>query len=189
MVAELEVDGYDELTRALGEINGDQVQALAVTAMTKSCLAVEGILKEYPEETASNRPGRLDEDGRPMGYYERNRGDWYPVLKTPKGVAHFGKAQGVVRAKKAQRAQGVAAYKLSPISQQLGKSWTTDVQVGKAEIIGVIGTDVTYAPAVQGMQQKAIFAQIGWVKLDAAVDQAEPDIQAAWQECLAGIHL
>jgi hypothetical protein len=146
-------------------------------------------LKEYPEATAANRPGRVDGKGRPMGYYERNRGQWYPIKHKPVGgVAKFGKAQGIVRARKAQRAQGVFAFKLNPTSQQLGKSWTSEVQVGNAEIVGVVGTDVTYAPAVQGVDQAAVFAQIGWPRIDTALEQADPDIQAAWNEMLNQIH-
>lgn len=40
-----------------------------------------GYAEGYPPSSEANLPGRIDEDGRPLGYYERNRGWWYPLLR------------------------------------------------------------------------------------------------------------
>lgn len=49
-----------------------------VTLMVQSQL---GYANGYPPATEANQPGRIDADGEPMGYYERNRGWWYPVKR------------------------------------------------------------------------------------------------------------
>lgn len=40
-----------------------------------------GYANGYPPASEANQPGRIDSDGEPMGYYERNRGWWYPVKR------------------------------------------------------------------------------------------------------------
>ena len=161
-----------------------QIRTGLEVAMNKATLAVLGIEKEYPSESAANHPGRTDDDGQPMGYYERNRGSWYP-LKTPRTVKGFGKTTfETIRAKKAQRAQGVYAYRLNPTSEQLGKSWSVQIESSSSGIIGIIGTDVSYAVPVQGLaeNQSALMKEIGWTNLDEAVEKAAPDISAAFQD-------
>jgi hypothetical protein len=176
---EAELSGFDELMESLTTMP-ERSLPLAEVAMSKSCLAVEGILKEYPAETAANRPGRVDRNGRPMGYYERNTGMWWPSKrKLPKGKKG-GRGMGLRRA-------GQVVYVLAPTSEQLGKSWSIEIEVKDGAVTGVIGTDVSYAEAVQGTNQLALFANIGWTKIDDAAEQAGPDIDAAWNEMLAQI--
>lgn len=57
----------------------------------------------YPPSSAANMPGRIDENGEPMGYYERNRGWWYPVkrMSTLAGVSSV--AEGVQTVEDAYR--------------------------------------------------------------------------------------
>lgn len=35
----------------------------------------------YPPASEANQPGRVNAEGEPLGYYERNRGWWYPVKR------------------------------------------------------------------------------------------------------------
>jgi hypothetical protein len=53
-------------------------------AMQDALFTIQGEIgyASYPPATEANRPGRVDQDGNPMGYYERGRGWWYPVKRT-----------------------------------------------------------------------------------------------------------
>jgi hypothetical protein len=179
MAFEAELTGYDELIEAFDTMP-ERALPLAEVAMKKSCLAVEGILKEYPAETAANRPGRVDQKGNPRGYYERNTGSWWPTKrKLPKGKKG-GRSLGLKKV-------GQVIYVLDPTSEQLGKSWSTEIEVKDGAILGIVGTDTSYAEDVQGTNQLALFAAIGWMKIDDAAEQAGPDIDSAWNEMLAQI--
>lgn len=145
-----------------------------------------GILAEVPPATEANRPGRIrevygksDAQGRrrvylrPQGYYERNRGWWYPVMRRktlPEGK--LGKSIGAIKApKRIRRSYGVVGYKLAAggTSEHLSRSWVGQVTVSGNEIVGTIGNNATYMPRVQGSQQSPLFARIGWGTVDRAV--------------------
>ena len=120
----LYVDGFDSLRKAF-----EQAPRLAipivVEAMNKSALAIIGEVKGYPPETAANHPGRIGKDGRPMGYYVRGEGWYYPLMqnKTLKGIKS-GRGTGVNRGNKFTRAVGIAGYRRGKkTSEELGRSW------------------------------------------------------------------
>ena len=184
----IEVKGLEELEQAFQEMPHRTMQALIV-AMNRSCQAVRGILSTTPPETAANEPGRQDEDGRPLGYYERKKGEWYPLKKKQDPATRYGKTRGIIRATKAQRAQGVMAYRLVASSQRLEDKWTIEVTQNDNMVTGVVGNNVDYAGAVQGSSQAQLFKTIGWPTVDSALTQATPDIHAAFEDVIAAIHL
>jgi hypothetical protein len=152
------------------------VQAV-VRAAVAACLAtakhVEGIVSVYPPATESNRPGRWTHPSegegqpRPMGYYERNRGWWYPVMNIERGsFGHYGKSAGRI---KAPRNSAVAGYKLRATSEQMSKAW------------GVVSTPrgallfnrASYSGYVHdALEQAALHAAHGWKTVQAALAQA-----------------
>ena len=93
-----------------------------VSAVNAFAQTVANELKNYPSATEANRPGRFTPDGSPMGFYERGRGEWYPIVRAVnlRSFGNFGKAQGIIKASKTQRETGtVAGYRLIPSSERL----------------------------------------------------------------------
>ena len=128
-------------------------------------------LKVYPAATDANKPGRFTNPKRgrpkPMGYYERNRGDWSPRVNITAGsFGHFGKSLGRIKGGKSQQiaasllgASTVTGYKLTSHSEQLGKKWT--LKRGADYVI--IANSVSYAKHVQGDPgQSQVMRKIGW---------------------------
>ena len=162
----------------------------AVDAMTETTRLIQGGLAEYPASTEANQPGRFSlKTGRPMGYYERGAGWWYPVMtrETLQKVAggKMGKARGVIKASALIRAVSrVQGYKLIRSSEQLGKSWTTDIQVVADGVMGEVGTNTSYAPFVQGDEQSALLAKYGWDahQLDYILYDLMPTLEEVWSQ-------
>jgi len=192
------IQGFDQLAKALKE-SPQIALPLVRDAMLKSVLSVEGILKTYPPATEANRPGRWREvknkhsvSLRPVGYYERRKGWWYPVMRKatlgPK-PKKSGRAMTARRARKEyglSGSGGVAGYKLVRSSEDLGKHWTHEVSVAGSGVIGVVGNMASYAMPVQGpraVQAKRMKA-IGWPNVDDALDRAMPSIEAAFGEAV-----
>jgi hypothetical protein len=162
----------------------------ATQAMTESVRLIQGGMSEYPPSTEANQPGRFSlKTGKPMGYYERGRGEWYPIMtrETLKAAAggKFGKTRGVVNASKFQRSVSrVQGYKLAAggASEQLGKSWATNIQASDVGVTGEVGTNTSYAPYVQGDEQSGVLAHYGWDthRMDVVVDELMPDLDSIW---------
>ena len=51
-----------------------------------------------------------------------------------------------------------------PTSENLGRSWTTQVRSGMADWRGIVGTNVSYAGFVQGEEQAGFHGARGWKK-------------------------
>jgi hypothetical protein len=161
---------------------------IATDTMTESVRLIQGGMAEYPPETEANQPGRMSlKDHRPMGFYERGRGWWYPIMKreTLQAAASgkYGKTRGVVKASKLLRAVSqVQGYKLAAegASEQLGKSWTTDVSTTDEGVTGEVGTNTSYADPVQGPDQAALMGKYGWTPMDEVVDGLMPDLDEIW---------
>src|ERR1035437_826053 len=159
------VDGFDDLRKAF-----DQAPHLAIPivlqAMDKAALAIIGNTAPYPAATAANHPGRIGKDGRPMGYYVRGEGWYYPIMRnaTIKGLKS-GRATGVNRGNKFTRAVGIIGYKRSKkTSEELGRSWAHKTEMEGNEIVTSVGNNASYVLPVQGpvnMQSKVMDA-IGW---------------------------
>jgi hypothetical protein len=160
----------------------------ATQAMTISVRLIQGGLAEYPPSTEANQPGRFSLATRePMGYYERGRGWWYPIMtrETLQATAggKFGKSRGVVNASKLMRqVSRVQGYKLAGggKSEQLGKSWAVNIQASETGVQGEVGTDTSYAPYVQGNKQSGVLAKYGWSQMDAVVDELMPQLEEVW---------
>ena len=162
----------------------------AVDGMTESVRLIQGGMAEYPPSTEANQPGRFSlKDHRPMGFYQRGLGWWYPIMKktTLEAAASgkYGKTRGVVKASKLIRAVSqVQGYKLAAggTSEQLGKSWTTDVSATDTGVTGEVGTNTSYADAVQGEEQSQVLAKYGWDehRIDVVVDDLMPDLDEIW---------
>ena len=193
----IDIPGFEKFIKALKE-TPETVTPFAVDAMTKSVRAVQARVDEYPPATEANQPGRYStKTHRPMGYYERGRGWWYPVMKpwtvqaagmtagkaAGKEKAAYGKAYGVLKARKSA---GVAGYKLAAggTSEMLGKSWTVKVRVFKGLVTGEIGTGTSYADAVQGSRQAHYHAARGWTTIDTALAESEDDIQQFFSQAI-----
>ena len=135
-------------------------------------------MEVYAPEDAANAPGRTDQNGEPMGYYERGQGWWYPVkskntileagrlVGAGKGLprARFGKTVGVI---KGGRKFGVAGYKLIPSSQQMGDRWVVAVQTDQDSVIGTLFNGASYSDIVQGFGQSVLMAARQWNNIDA----------------------
>ena len=131
----------------------------------------------YAPEDEANAPGRTDQNGEPMGYYERGRGWWYPVkgrltileagrlVGAGKGLprASFGKRVGVI---KGGRKFGVAGYKLIPNSQQMGSRWVITVITNENDVTGNLFNGATYSDIVQGFGQSLLMAERQWNNVD-----------------------
>jgi hypothetical protein len=189
---------FDDLVKALRE-SPQKALPLAQDAMLKSVLVIEGILKTYPPSTDANRPGRWREARnkhsvslRPMGYYERRRGWWYPVMKKATLGPKPKKSERAMTARRARKeyglsgSGGVAGYKLIRSSEDLGKHWTHEVTATTSGVIGVVGNTASYAIHVQGPRavQAKRMAAIGWTNVDDAFEQAMPIIEAAFSEAV-----
>lgn len=173
------LEGMGALIKGLAEMPSLALPVLEET-MNKATKMLQAYMAKYPPSSEANRPGRVDENGRPMGYYERGRGWWYPVLRRQtvevagrfaalragESGMLFGKSRGVLQAGRKLQQSGVAGYRLRATSQMLGKSWTSDVFVVANGVEGVVGNDADYSPHVQGDTQPPLFAQRGWQTLE-----------------------
>lgn len=194
------------LARDLARIGGIVHREMLV-AMDKITLAVKGKLAETPPETDRNRPGRWREVRgkgsrvylRPMGFYERHRGSWYPVMRAESLGQTRGLDAGTVAALKMRRRFGqagtgaVAGYKLigapSGTSEFLNQSWNTRITSTTDIVTGVVGSRASYAEQVQGTDetQAALFRRIGWRSLDRALSESDEAIDAAVNEAVDAI--
>lgn len=185
-----------QLQRLLDDLQNapKRVMPYAEKAMTISVMAVKSEMAQYPPETEANHPGRYSvKTHKPMGYYERGRGYWYPVMRkdtvlvagrlagavSGSGKARFGKSAGVVRGR---RGLGVAGYKLRPVSENLGKNWVTKVTRGDAKIVGIIGNNTSYTDPVQGEGQSRLMQARGWQNTTQGMDRAMPTVMGAFEK-------
>lgn len=185
----LEIGDFDELLKALKDAPQIAIPLLT-EAMNNSLAQLHDELAQYPAATDANQPGRVDADGNPKGYYERGRGWWYPVRKSATLGEKLGVAYGAETAKRAARRNqvktvpAVTGYKLGKRSQTLGKKWTTRVDSSDTEIVGEIGTLVSYADYVQGNRQANFHAARKWETANAALERATPQIEGNFAEAV-----
>lgn len=182
----------------LGELNSlldalnqapERARPLIVDAMQKSLDLLHDMLAEYPPATEANQPGRYSlRTHRPMGYYERGRGYWYPVLRKETLGGRVGKRQGAAPLPRHLRGMtAVAGYKLRRTSERLGSRWTTRVQVSDQAIEGVVGTTVSYADYVQGQRQAGFHGAHGWQTAGEALQDAADEIRSYFEAAARNI--
>lgn len=184
----LELRGFDELLAAFEQCP-EIAAAVIEQRMAQATLLLAGAMREYPAATEANQPGRFSRSTRrPMGYYDRGRGWWYPVMEAGSLPAETGKRRGAIRLgkRKAQR-MGVAGYKLRRSSEQLGKAWTTDVRREADAIIGVVGNNTSYVELVQGQRQAQFHAARDWQTLEAALGEQTDAIKQLFDQATGEI--
>lgn|SRR5574340_331599 len=175
MTETINIQGFEELLKAL-ETLPEKARPLAEDAMQKSLMLLQDQLAAYPPVTEANRPGRYSlATGKPMGYYERGRGWWYPIMRRRTLGTQLGKRTGsILRPKSVIGSNQVAGYKLRQTSERLGTKWARRVIVDSTGVIGELGTTVSYADYVQGSRQSAVHAGIGWeTAADVLVDNTD----------------
>lgn len=184
----IEIKGFEQLIEAL-EKTPEVIIPLLEKAMNLSMRAIQARVAEYPPSTEANQPGRISvKTHEPMGYYERGRGWWYPIMRpwTDAGQK-VGKAYGMIETSgKIRKATQVQGYKLAGggKSEMLGKSWTVAVGAGKDGVVGEIGNNTSYAPWVQGDKQWNVHAKRGWKTLDTAMEESMDDINGFFGDAL-----
>lgn len=190
----LEIEGFDELLAAWDKLPAEALAELE-QAMAQAVFLLEEQLNQYPPSTAANRPGRTKADGKPMGFYERGQGWWYPIMRRATLGQKPLKSEGGMlkgRAAKLFGAQvnaGVAGYKLRRTSETFGRgmtgratSWSSDITEGEGWITGEIGSRASYAPwLVDDEKQARRMQQIGWVTVGTAMAQSEEDIYKVFE--------
>jgi hypothetical protein len=189
---EIEIKGLDQLTRAFEALPQIAIPA-AEEAMKKSLFAISERAVDYPPSSAANQPGRINSKGKPIGYYERGRGWWYPVRRRatlPAGTTRARTKKNAVTTTRRERAiSGVVGYKLAGggKSQLMKDSWTESIASDNRGVVGRLGTRVTYSPYVIGSRQARIHEARGWNRIDRAIEQSAEDIKAAWDEAVTKI--
>lgn len=170
----------------LGELDDfldvfNQAPALAVPllvkAMERSLALLHDDLAAYPPDSEANRPGRMSlRTHRPMGYYERGKGWWYPVRNRAR-LGQIGKRAGATRANaRLRQGLGIAGYKLRRTSERLGTRWTQQVAVQDNVIEGELGNAASYWRFVQGERQAHIHDARGWETATEILEQDAPEI-------------
>lgn len=167
----MRIEGLSGLAQKL-----DTVEKMAdvKAALLAAGLYLKGKIAVYPSSSSANQPGRWyrapDGYARPMGYYERGRGWWYPIMTPGLPGTKRRKAFGQTGAG-AGRRQGVAYYKLDKHKQSetLGRRWAT---AQPSPLTVVVGNNAKYARFVQGEEQARFHARRGWKKaLDVAREE------------------
>lgn len=181
----LEIKGFDELLKALKE-TPKKVMPYLKKAMTLSVRAVQERVAEYPPSTEANQPGRISmKTHKPMGYYERGRGWWYPLMTESTFGEKFGKSAGTVKAgAKIKKITSVKGYRLAGggESEMLGRSWDAQVLEEEGAILGTVGNNTSYAEYVQGDKQWRGHKARGWLTVDQALEMSQDDINQFFQE-------
>ena len=108
-----------------------------------------------------------------MGYYERGRGSWYPLVTKltlnedlPKVRPHL-KAPSTLKtpALLAEGFSNVVGYRLRPTSQQMHDRWLWEVIQDPTEIIGNLSNTATYSGYVQGLRRTKLHESRGWIEV------------------------
>jgi hypothetical protein len=95
----LEVDGLKEFERAL-EAAPEIAWPVMTAAMGNALALLHDAVATYPPSTEANSPERTTlKTKRPMGFYERGRGWWYPVMRKKKKRCRKNWAKHAVRSR------------------------------------------------------------------------------------------
>jgi hypothetical protein len=141
-------------------------------AMKNIMAEYQAVAAEYAPESEANKPGRVDQDGNPMGYYERGRGWWYPLVthNTLAGEGEIPVLRPHTKAPKTMKASTLAAvgiksvtgYRLNPTSEQMADRWSTSVTQSGDEVVGQLTNTASYSDLVQGLEQVLLHQSRGW---------------------------
>jgi hypothetical protein len=128
----------------------------------------------YAPESEANHPGRFSlVNHLPMGFYERGRGWWYPIMR--QHTLGFGGVQTIQPTMKAPKTkeitalravgmeiQGVVGYHLRETSEQMGDRWSTEVQQQSDAVLGMLSNTASYSGLVQGLMQAKLHRTRDW---------------------------
>jgi hypothetical protein len=186
MSLHLRIEGADALMKKLGRVEGKKLLRPVMTAAVRT---LKSAVAQYPPASEANAKGRFNiKTGKPMGYYERGRGWWYPVMRRGTLGESPRKSEGAMRVAKGW---GFAGYKLAKggTSETLGRKWTTKSEMGGLR--RVIGNAASYGPVVQDRnKQAAIHARRGWKTIQQVATEQWPRliemINAEIRKALAG---
>lgn len=134
----LEIKGFDELLKALKE-SPKKVMPYLKKAMTLSVRLVQERVAEYPPATEANQPRRISmQTHKPMGYYERGRGWWYPLVTERTLGGKMEKAQGQIqghyqKVHQRQRLQAGGGRRVRNAWAQLGRGDNAECRRRNAE--------------------------------------------------------
>lgn len=182
----IHIEGLEQLQRRFGLLPADVVQAMTA-AMGGAVEIIRRGVAKYPKTTEANKPGRWSiRTRKPMGYYERGKGWWYPVRRRATLGQKPKKSEGSLRAAKIIRETSpVVGYRLSATSEVLGKSWTTKVAPISGGVRGTIGTRASYAPPVQDKELQAAFHKArGWPTVQEVLEKNAERIARLFQTVL-----
>ncbi len=185
----IHVEGIDELQRRFGRLPADVLRVMTA-AMGGAVEIVRRGVAKYPKTTEANKPGRWSiKTRKPMGYYERGKGWWYPVRKRATLGPKPKKSEGSLRAAKTIRETSpVVGYRLSATSEVLGKSWATKVTPISGGVRGTLGTRASYAPAVQDKERQAAFHKArGWPTVQEVLEKSAERIAALFRVAIRSI--
>lgn len=171
----------------------EKILPILTRAMTLITRTVQANIAEYPPATDANRPGRANAAGEPLGYYERGRGWWYPVMREKTLGGNLGVLFGAELTSGAGKRYKIKSirtkavgYKLANggTSEMLGRSWDSRIETTDNYVLGVISNNTSYAPYVQGDEQAAIHAARGWQTIDNAIIVSMPEIERLLDEAV-----
>lgn len=156
-MAFLEIEIRDGVTKRLHALGATEFVGAALMA---GAVAIKGKVAKYPPSRST--PGRYStRTHRPMGYYKRGTGWFYPLLRG-------GKVRGYRNAK--------------ATSETLGRRWTVRAR-GSAEV--VIGNNVSYGPWAQSRArvgnvgpQTRLLRAYNWQTIEDVAEQEGPRILA-----------
>lgn len=159
---------YKQFDRLVARYHSDA----AVEAIKRLILPTEGVQK-YPPATEANQPGRISiKTHKPMGYYQRGKGWWYPIKsKVAKGS---GDRKGSAKFRKFT---GVTGYRLRATSERYG----TQYYVKRMPFGAAVGNRASYARYVGGITQSRKMAAIGWRKYGDVARELAPYITFVFQ--------
>jgi hypothetical protein len=169
----MRIEGLSGLIEKLDTVEKMSDVSAAIRA---AGLYLKGKISVYPSASPANQPGRWYRDpngyAHPMGYYERGRGWWYPIMTPSAPGTKYRKAMGMTGAG-AGRRSGVAYYKQDrhKRSETLGRRWTT---AQPNPFMAVVGNNASYIRFVQGDKQAHFHARRGWKK---ALDIAKAEMR------------
>lgn len=186
----IHIEGLDQLQHLFGRLPAEVVRVMTAAMGGAVEIIRKGVAK-YPKSTEANKPGRWSvKTKKPMGYYERGKGWWYPVKRKatlgPKPKKSFGSLRA---AKVIRETSPVVGYRLSIAeSEVLGKSWTTKVSPISGGVRGTIGTRASYAPFVQDkIKQASLHAARGWPTVQEVLGKNAERIAKLFQAALRRI--
>jgi hypothetical protein len=153
--------------------NPNGVIPILETAMENVMRKYEEIASVYAPDNEANHPGRFSlRNHKPMGFYERGRGWWYPLVKTvvtgrpdvpiKMSQIHTKGLKLRIGKRAANVLPQVTGYHLSKTSEQMNTKWKTEVSVDQDIVSGHLTNSASYFPYVQGLEQAYIHEARDW---------------------------